>query len=125
MDGFTDTDEADFPVGGMDLDFEGPLLPGGDYDGDRATFIWGAMGDTEMTDAGEDDFEQADQGYEWGLTDGESESIASSEAGDMTMADEDAIAAVANGAFARRRSALWMVQLTAVALLLFSAGSGG
>ncbi|KJA30032.1 hypothetical protein HYPSUDRAFT_32081 [Hypholoma sublateritium FD-334 SS-4] len=129
VDGFTDADADDFPVERMDVEFDRPfqLQPDGDYD-DTAIPNWGessAMGDTEMTDAGEDDFEQADQGYEWGLTDGESESMASSEAGDMTAADEEATAAVANGASARRRSALWMVQLTAVALLLFSAGSGG
>ena len=129
VDGFTDADADDFPSESMEFDpGQTRLAADDDFDGDRLTLIWGegsVMGDTEMTDAGEDDFEEADQGYEWGLTDGESESMASSEPGDMTMADEDATADVHNGAFAQRRSALWMVQLTAVALLLFSVGSGG
>ncbi len=129
VDGFTDADADDFPSESMELDFgQTRSVADGDLNGDRLTLIWGdgsVMGDTEMTDADEDDFEEADQGYEWGLTDGESESMASSESGDMTMADEDATADVPNGAFVHRRSALWMVQLTAVALLLFSVGSGG
>ena len=129
VDGFTDADADDFPSESMEFDpGQTRLAADDDFDGDRLTLIWGegsVMGDTEMIDAGEDDFEEADQGYEWGLTDGESESMASSEPGDMTMADEDATADVQNGAFAQRRYALWIVQLAAVALLLFSVGAGG
>lgn len=79
VDGFTDADAEEFPVEGMDLDF-GELWEEGQSDA-------GALGDAEMED--EEDFEEdeADMSLEWGLTDGESESMSSSE-GDTTIEEE-------------------------------------
>lgn len=81
------------------------------------------MGDPEMDEADEGEFESdgGDIGESWGLTDGES--MSSSEAGDISLADSAAAAASANGAWPLRGSAYRMVQLTVVALLLFSVGS--
>jgi len=96
----------------MDLDFD-ELWEEGQSDP-------GAMGDAEMEDEIGFEEEGADMSSEWGLTDGESESISSSEA-DTTMEEEQATL----GTWPGRGSALRVVQLTLVALLLFSAGSGG
>jgi len=109
VDGFTDPDADEFPVQGMDLDFD-ELWEEGQSD-------TGGLGDAEMED--EDQFEE-DISLEWGLTDGESESMSSSEGGDTTMEEEQA----SLGTWARRGSALRVVQLTLVALSLFSAGIG-
>ncbi|KAF8974310.1 hypothetical protein BDZ97DRAFT_1772899 [Flammula alnicola] len=132
VDGFTDTDADDFPVEGMDLDFddlweeEQPgFALGVQLEGEEDA---GAMGDAEMEDEDDGDYEyeeeEGDGSSEWGLTDGESESMSSSEAGDTTM-ENAAEAANGIGMWPRRGSASRVVQLTIVALLLFSAGPGG
>ncbi|KAF8192557.1 hypothetical protein BJ912DRAFT_1057906 [Pholiota molesta] len=56
------------------------------------------MGDSEMGDVDEDEYdeEENDASFEWGLTDGESESMTSSEAGDSTLGSEAAGVAAAN-----------------------------
>lgn len=85
------------------------------------------MGESEMGDAEEDEYdeEENDASFEWGLTDGESESMTSSEAGDITLGNEAAGVAAANGTWRRHGSAYRSVQLMVIALLLFSAASGG
>jgi hypothetical protein len=95
----------------MDLDFD-ELWEEGQSDP-------GALGDAEMEDESAFEDEEADISSEWGLTDGESESMSSSDA-DTAMEEEQATL----GTWPRRGSALRVVQLTLVALLLFSAGSG-
>lgn len=112
VDGFTDADANEFPVEGMDLDFD-ELWEEGQSD-------TGALGDAEMEDEDEFEAEEVDMSLEWGLTDGESESMSSSE-GDTTMEEEEQASL---GTWPRRGSALWVVQLTLVALSLLSAGSG-
>ena len=111
VDAFTDPDADEFPVQGMDLDFD-ELWEEGQSD-------TGGLGDAHMEDEDQFEEEEADISLEWGLTDGESESMSSSE-GDTTMEEEQA----SLGTWPRRRSALRVVQLTLVALSLFSAGSG-
>jgi len=69
----------------MDLDFD-ELWEEGQNDP-------GAMGDAEMEDEVGFEEEEADMSSEWGLTDGESESISSSEA-DTTMEEERATLAL-------------------------------
>ena len=111
VDGFTDADADEFPVEGMDLDFD-ELWEEGQSD-------TGVLGDAEMEEE-EFEEEEVDMSLEWGLTDGESESMSSSE-GDMTMEEEEHASL---GTWPRHGSALWVVQLTLVALSLLSAGSG-
>lgn len=134
VDAFTDADADDFLVEAMELDFDEAWEDDGAHAGLAMELGEDAnestLGDAEMTDIGadddrdydyDDDDGEPDRGSEWGLTDGESESMTSSEAGDVPAAQ----AAATHGASAQRRSALRMVQLTVVLLLLFSAGSGG
>lgn len=96
----------------MDLDFD-ELWEEGQSD-------TGVLGDTEMENEDEFEEEEADMSLEWGLTDGESESMSSSE-GETTMEEEEHASL---GTWPRHGSALWVVQLTLVALSLLSAGSG-
>ena len=110
MDGFSeaDADADEFPVEPMDLDLEA----WGDED---STILGlsdedpGDLGDAEMDDIDQDD------SSEWGLTDGESESMSSSEGGQ----DEESV----RGTWPRRRPVLRMIQLIVVASLLFRAGN--
>ncbi|PPQ80466.1 hypothetical protein CVT26_003908 [Gymnopilus dilepis] len=86
LDSFTeeDTDAEDFPVQGMDLDVDG---------------IWAAAmsGTTDADTEMDNDNDAQDGSSEWGLTDGESESMSSSN-GDLSMSaeedEDDGIAAV-------------------------------
>ena len=105
MDGFSDTDADEFPVEPMDLDSEvwgdedSTVLDLGDEDP-------GDLGDAEMDDREQDD------SSEWGLTDGESESMSSE-------GDQESV----RGTWPRRRPMLRMIQLMIIASLLFSAGN--
>jgi len=85
VDGFSEADADEFPVEPMDLDFEG----WGDEDGTALDLFGedpGELGDAEMDDIDQDD------SSEWGLTDGESESMSSSE-GDAGQ-DEESVRAL-------------------------------
>jgi len=114
-----DTDIDDFHVQGMDLDIDEIWeVHTGHRRNDAQADDVDADADAEM-DGDEDD-------SEWGLTDGESESMTSSD-GDMTVDESnDGEDDVNNaGTLGRGRSAAWLVQLTIIALLLFSVGNGG
>ncbi|KDR83788.1 hypothetical protein GALMADRAFT_236163 [Galerina marginata CBS 339.88] len=113
----TDAEGEDFPVQGVDLDFDEM------WDGTSVVEEDpGALGDAEMGDDYVDD-----EDAEWGLTDGESESMSSSSEGDTTMEDDEGDISAGTSWLVWRRSASAsrVVQLTLVALLLFSAGNGG
>lgn len=86
----------------MDLDFE----VWGDEDP-------GDLGDAEMDDVDRDD------SSEWGLTDGESESMSSSECDHDTVGQDEASV---RGTWPRRGLVLRMIQLMVIASLLFSTG---
>lgn len=111
VDGFSEADADEFPVEPMDLDFavwgdeDSTILDLGDDPGD--------LGDAEMDDIDQDDLS------EWGLTDGESESMSSSEGDHTAGQDEESV----HGAWPRRRPVLRMIQLMVIASLLFSAGN--
>jgi len=87
VDGFSEADADDFPVEPMDLDFaiwgdeDSNILDLGDGDP-------GDLGDAEMDDIDQDD------PSEWGLTDGESESMSSSEGDHTTGRDEESVHAL-------------------------------
>jgi len=112
VDGFSDADADELRVEPMDLDFEAwgdedsTVLDLGDEDP-------GDLGDAEM-----DDIEQ-DDSSEWGLTDGESETMSSESDHDVTGEDEESV----RGTWPRRRPALRMIKLMVVASLLFSVGN--
>jgi hypothetical protein len=112
VDGFSEADVDEFPVEPMDLDFaiwgdeDSNILDLGDDDP-------GDLGDAEMDDIDQDD------PSEWGLTDGESESMSSSEGDPTTGRDEESV----HGTWPRRRPFLRMIQLMVIASLLFSAGN--
>ena len=108
MDGFSDADAVE----PMDLDFEAwgdedsTVLELGDEDP-------GDLGDAEMDDIEHDD------SSEWGLTDGESESMSSEGDHDATGEDEESV----RGTWPRHRPVLRVLQLMFVVSLLFSAGN--
>jgi len=87
MDGFSEADADELPVEPMDLDFEA----WGDEDStlDLGDEDPGDLGDAEMDDIDQDD------SSEWGLTDGESESMSSSECDHgATGQDEESVRAL-------------------------------
>ncbi|CAA7259719.1 unnamed protein product [Cyclocybe aegerita] len=94
-DGFTDADVEDFSVEGMDIDFdelweepqEDDAVVMGDEDAELHS---GLTMDMEDEDEDDPDYEyeesEVDRTSEWGLTDGESESMSSSMSeGDLSM----------------------------------------
>ncbi|TFK43579.1 hypothetical protein BDQ12DRAFT_675206 [Crucibulum laeve] len=101
IDGFSEADGADFDVDEMEIDMDDVW---GEHDFDA-----GEDGDAEMDDEDEDDE------LEWGLTDGESESMSS--VGDTSAERE--------GTSPQRGYGSWMVRVMLIALLLFSTGNGG
>jgi len=128
VDGFTEADADEFYVEPMDLDFD-ELWESGDHQSVAQNQNVGlnlVYNDAEMDDEPEYEETEADDvdgNSEWGLTDGESESMTSMSEGDLTM-EEDEEASVAGGMWRPRGSVRQLVQLMVVALLLFSAGAG-
>ena len=113
MDGFSEADVDEFPVEPMDLDFA--------IWGDENSNILDIFGDDDPGDLGDAEMDDIDQDdpSEWGLTDGESESMSSSEGDPTTGRDEDS----AHGTWLRRRPLLRMIQLMVIVSLIFSAGN--
>ena len=99
----------------MDLDFE----VWGDEDSNSTILDLGDDDPGDLGDAEMDDIDQDDPS-EWGLTDGESESMSSLEGDhDTNGQDEESV----RGTWPQHVPILRMIQLTVIASLLFSASN--